>query len=59
MGVQLYLNETLYTLLDCERIGLEATGQLARHLVDEVDVSHMLPIFHNSHNAGLLKHATL
>ena len=53
MGVQLYLNETLYAFLDVEGVGLEATGQLSRDFVDEVVVRHMLPVLHNAHDARL------
>ena len=51
--MQVYLNETLYTFLDVEGVGLEATGQLSRDFVDEAVVRHMLPVLHNADNACL------
>ena len=33
--------------------GVETTGQLSCHFMREVDMSHMLAIFHDAHDASL------
>ena len=52
-GRGIYLNETLYPLLDVQRVRLEATRKLPRHLVDKVVMRHVLAVLHDPHNARL------
>ena len=48
-----HLDEPLDALLDIEGVGLKSARKLARHLIYQIVVCHVLPVFHDSHNTRL------
>src|ERR1700733_6136352 len=49
-----HLDQVLDLLLDAEWIWLKSTCWLSSDFINEVNMRHMFPVFHNANNACLL-----